>query len=108
MERTDPQVCLLSSRTSDLAGSRIRDPVSVPSRTSACSAEAVGCPCGVMPPSVNFRSRARIVLIAKVYIHWGAGSQGGTAHPGSRAMTTTAGSSEQSALCLRLMQLFPA
>ncbi len=37
-----PQVCLVCSRTSDLAGSRIQDPVSVPSWTSACSAGVVG------------------------------------------------------------------
>jgi DNA-binding MarR family transcriptional regulator len=37
----------------------------------------------------------------------GAGGQGGTAHHGSRAMADQTGSSEHSALCLRLMQLFP-
>src|SRR5579863_3999893 len=62
-----PQVCLVSSRTWDLAGSRVQDPVSVPSWTSACSAEPVNCPCDVMSPSTLFVSRNRIVLIAKAY-----------------------------------------
>jgi hypothetical protein len=45
-----PHVCLVSSRTSVLAGSSVQDPASLPSWSSACSAAGVSSSDAAMPP----------------------------------------------------------
>ena len=100
---TRPHMLLLFSPTVDLDESRVQDPARAASFSSACRSGVVACPDEAMMSSSSIRFRyVNSFDIGTIYIRVGP-VKGGT-------LTEETGSSAHSAhsaLCLRLMQLFP-
>src|SRR5258708_6848981 len=91
---------LLRSPIFDLDASRVQDPASFPSRRSVSSADAVICPDCAMSSSIL------------IWFGYQNCFDSGTVYASvwrcqGRTMADETGGSQHSALCLRLMQLFP-
>src|SRR5439155_17017893 len=94
-----PHMLRLRRLTTDRDGSSVHDPARVASFNSSCSDDSAAGRADVMPSSSYFGSGMQIVLIAEQYILGAPASR--------RIVTEETGGSQHSALCLRLMQLFP-